>query len=128
MSLPSPRSGPPASSPPTNQWLDMNRIASIPILAAVLIGLVSCSQSKGPPRKACYPVKGQLTVRGQPAEGAVIMFQPEGANPDEWPVGYPRATVGADGKFEVATYGDNDGAPAGDYKVLINWPAPGDPN
>jgi hypothetical protein len=29
--------------------------------------------------------------------------------------------VGADGAFQVSTYGKNDGAPAGDYAVSFVW-------
>ena len=55
------------------------------------------------------------------------MFQPRDANPADWS-GYPRATVGADGTFQVSTYGENDGAPAGDYVILISWEAPNPTN
>jgi hypothetical protein len=89
-------------------------------LSAACFG--ACSGTSGPPKKVCYPVKGELSVKGQPAEGALIVLRPQGdANPDEWSAGFPRAHVKADGKFEVGTYGDNDGAPAGDYIVLVSW-------
>jgi hypothetical protein len=95
-------------------------------LAILIAGitLASCSQTSGPPKKVCYPVKGELTVKGQPAAGALVIFQPPGANSAEWSAGYPRATVAADGTFEVGTYADNDGAPAGDYNLAITWMIP----
>jgi hypothetical protein len=34
----------------------------------------------------------------------------------------PRADAGEDGSFALSTYGENDGAPAGDYIVTMNWP------
>ena len=40
----------------------------------------------------------------------------------------PAATTAADGKFEVGTYGDNDGAPAGDYVLSVSWSAPNPQN
>src|SRR5205809_954396 len=65
----------------------------------------------------------------KPAEGALVILRPQqDANPDDWSAGFPRANVGADGKFEVGTYGDNDGAPAGDYIVLVSWIAPNPQN
>jgi hypothetical protein len=88
-----------------------------------------CSQSSGPPKKVCYPVKGELLVKDKPAEGATVVFRPQGEpNQDEWSSGFPRAYVGADGKFQVGTYGDNDGAPAGDYVLLVSWMAPNPQN
>jgi hypothetical protein len=32
--------------------------------------------------------------------------------------------VQPDGSFTVSTYGDNDGAPAGDYTVAVTWEDP----
>ncbi|HEX5102954.1 MAG TPA: hypothetical protein VFV87_04040 [Pirellulaceae bacterium] len=90
----------------------------------LLIGLlhVSGCGSGGPPRKTCFPVRGQLFVADQPADGAMIYFQPQdGSPPEEWTSGYPRARVAADGSFEVSTYADRDGAPAGDYVLLVQW-------
>src|SRR6185295_11508411 len=64
-----------------------------------------------------------------PAAGAIVVFQPAGGgNRDEWFAGYPQATVGTDGTFHVVTYGNTDGAPAGDYIVLVTWPGERDPN
>ncbi len=101
----------------------------IPLLMVICAAVqtIGCS-SGGPPKKVCYPVKGELTVGGKPAEGATVMLQPKDANPTDWSAGYPRATVGADGKFQVSTYGENDGAPAGDYVILITWEAPNPAN
>jgi hypothetical protein len=101
------------------------------LLAAAVVSLLAggCSGPSGPAKKACYPVKGQLLVQGKPADGALLIFQPkENANPAEWAAGYPHATAGADGKFEVSTYADHDGAPAGDYVVLVSWIVPNPQN
>ena len=59
-----------------------------------------------------------------------MILQPrENAKVEDWPSGFPHATAGADGRFEVGTYGERDGAPAGDYVVLVRWPdAPADPS
>jgi hypothetical protein len=84
-----------------------------------------CSGAGGRAKKTCYPVKGQLLVQGKPAEGALVILHPkDDANSAEWSTGFPRGTTGADGKFELATYADNDGAPAGDYVVLVSWTTP----
>src|SRR5262245_66458148 len=95
-----------------------SRLKSILLLVCAAILFVGCPQA-GAKKKVCYPVRGELTVAGKPADGATVILQPKEANRDEWSDGYPRATVGADGKFQVSTYGENDGAPAGDYIVLV---------
>ena len=105
----------------------MPRLIALPVILSAGLAIAGCSPG-GPAKKVCYPVKGELTVRGKPAEGATVIFQPWDANPADWSAGYPRATVGADGKFQVSTYGENDGAPAGDYVILVTWEAPNPTN
>lgn len=88
-----------------------------------------CSGSSGPSKKVCYPVHGQLLVQGKPAEGVLLIFQPkDNPNTADWPTGFPHATTTADGKFEIGTYTDNDGAPAGDYVVIATWTVPNPQN
>jgi hypothetical protein len=101
-------------------------LSAVVLLGAALF-TVGCSGG-GPPKKVCYPVKGELTVGGKPAEGATIILQPREANPTDWSAGFPRATVGGDGKFQVSTYGENDGAPVGEYVILVTWEAPNPTN
>ncbi len=99
----------------------MFRVHSWFLLCGLAIGVCSCSKPSGPAQKVCYPTKGQVMVGTQPAAGAMVIFHPEGSTPEEWTGGYPRARVGGDGTFELETYGDKDGAPAGDYRVLVTW-------
>jgi hypothetical protein len=92
------------------------------LLVGFAMAFSGCTKSAGPPKKVCYPVKGELLVSGKPAEGALVILRPQPeANADEWSAGFPRGRVGADGKFDVETYGEKDGAPAGDYIMLISW-------
>jgi hypothetical protein len=99
------------------------------LFAAVVAAILGCSSQKGPPKKVCYPVKGELYVKDKPAEGAVIIFRPQQDNdPATWSAGFPRANVGPDGKFAVSTYAENDGAPAGDYALGITWAMPNPKN
>jgi hypothetical protein len=104
-----------------------SRLSSILLLVCAALLFVGCSQS-GLKKKVCYPVRGELTVAGKPADGATVILQPKEANREEWSEGFPRATVGADGKFQVSTYGENDGAPAGDYIILVSWLVPNPAN
>jgi hypothetical protein len=67
-----------------------------------------------------YPVTGIVNVDGRPAEGAMVIFCPvEGAENllRERPFGI----TGSDGKFLLTTIEKDDGAPAGTYKILVQW-------
>ena len=82
--------------------------------------LASCSSKYGdhPP----YPTSGQILVDGQPVpKGVQVTFFHEGDWGEKTIV--PMALTDDEGKFEMTTYGTNDGAPAGDYKVTVEWPA-----
>jgi hypothetical protein len=105
----------------------MNRRSAARFLgAAVLAGsLIGCGGEAG--RLPVYPVKGQVRLDGQPAEGAFVVLHPisgpaaEGDRRTGEPL-KPRASVRADGGFEVSTYDAGDGAPVGQYAVTIEWP------
>jgi hypothetical protein len=85
-------------------------------LATLLIALPGCS-SDG--RKKVYPVRGQILVDGKPAFEATVMFQPvDNAAPDRV---NPTGMTDADGRFAISSYVKGDGAPPGDYIVLIEW-------
>lgn len=92
------------------------------LVATACLGLTACSGDSSS-NKQCFPAKGKLTIKSQPAAGAMITLRPQGGgNPEEWTAGYPRGLVQADGSFELETYGEKDGAPAGDYVALVIWP------
>jgi len=81
------------------------------------LAFASCTKSS----VKLYPVHGQVLFKDQPAEGAQVVFRPaqesgEGQNP---PMAY--GTVEKDGKFSLRTEPHGEGAPAGDYVVLITW-------
>ena len=106
----------------------MSRLPLPLLVVCVAVQVSGCSRSSGPAKKVCYPVKGEVTVGGKPADGATVILQPKDGNADEWSAGFPRAKVGADGKFQASTYGENDGAPAGEYVILISWEVPNPTN
>ncbi len=106
----------------------MNRCTALSRLAGLLsaLGMVlvaaSCHSSKrDQPGKPLHPVRGLVFVQGKPAVGAEVLFIPENepADPKD---PRPRATVESDGSFKLSTYGAHDGAPAGNYRVIITWP------
>lgn len=107
-----------------------------PILLLLLIGFFAsgCNRST----MKLYPVKGKVTYKGQPANGAQIVFRPvnEAAEAPEasdktpaTPTATSYGTVDADGNFSLRTDPYGEGAPPGEYNVLITWNAtdPEDP-
>jgi hypothetical protein len=89
---------------------------------------LSCDKS----RVSVYPVRGAVLCKGRAAAGAFVIFHPV-TESEAIQRMRPHAVVGPDGTFALMTYRDGDGAPAGDYRVTIEWPAedprnPSDPN
>ena len=68
-----------------------------------------------------YPVSGTVTVDGQPAFGAkvVLIGTEDKFNEKGSPI--PTATVEDDGTFRLTSFEVGDGAPDGDYRVIIIW-------
>jgi len=71
-------------------------------------------------QKPVHPVKGSVTVGGQSAVAAFVLFTPVNEPPDAKDP-RPRAEVKEDGSFAISTYGTEDGAPLGEYIVTITW-------
>jgi hypothetical protein len=106
---------------------DGMRVTRLPIIggrcalaAACLVlavGLVGCGgNSKG---VTLYTVRGKVLYKGEPAEGADVVFQLKNdTNKDPL---RPTGKVRSDGSFLLSTFRLDDGAPAGDYGVLIRW-------
>src|SRR5277367_6459881 len=87
------------------------------LFAVMVAALAGCS---GSDRKKLYPVNGAVFVQGQPAVGARVFFSPA-ENPADPRALRPFAIVDKDGAFRLTTYTAYDGAPAGDYVVIITW-------
>lgn len=71
---------------------------------------------------ARYPVHGAVHIDNAPADGVMVVFCPVGGS-EEVQKTRPFGFTDAEGKFELTTIKKGDGAPAGDYKVLAQWPA-----
>jgi hypothetical protein len=91
-------------------------------LLAFLLGAVALAGC-GSDRLALYDVTGKVLVDGQPAEGAIIIFYPVDAS-EQLAALRPAGKATASGDFELTTYEPADGAPAGQFKVLVKWPSP----
>lgn len=104
-----------------NLLLKRRRQPAIILLLAAACG--GCGQA---PREtaAVFPVEGRFTVNGKPAGGALVSFIPLTA-PAEGRRAIPsQARADANGVFQLTTFHTADGAPEGDYKVTLYWPAP----
>ena len=93
------------------------RFPLVGILGLLIVPMsIGCSSGK----LAMYPVTGQVLVDKKAAPGVMVIFCPvEGseAAKKQRPVG----NTDADGKFHLTTLRPNDGAPLGQYKVLVQW-------
>jgi hypothetical protein len=87
----------------------------------LLVTAAGCGAKQDPNRLPVFPTKGQVTFQGKPATGALVVLHPKVATPQNESV-RPRAYVKDDGSFELSSYESNDGAPAGDYAVVLVWP------
>ncbi len=86
------------------------------LAAGLALSSLSCGTSGDKP---VYPVRGQAFFQGKPMAGALVLFQP--VNDPDPRAPRPRGRVDKEGAFTLSTYKANDGAPAGDYVVTIDW-------
>ena len=91
----------------------------LPVAMAMCVGL-SLSACSSDERVATHPVHGRVLVADQPAAGAFLVFHPTGA-PTSGEIARPAAQVRPDGSFDLSTFDEADGAPAGDYAVTVEW-------
>jgi hypothetical protein len=88
------------------------------VLLAFLLTLPCCSCA-GAKHKPVFPVQGKVLFKGKPTPKAVVFFHPLTNSEENEPM--PRGVVGADGTFQISTYGVKDGAPPGHYTISIVW-------
>jgi hypothetical protein len=93
------------------------------VFISALLGL-GCAKS--PDRPTVYPVSGKLLVNGNPAIRAEVVLVPLNVSASQgpaWKQLRPTAIVEADGSFRPTTFSQHDGAPAGQYAVIVTWPS-----
>ena len=75
-----------------------------------------CGCSNGP--EPTYSVQGVVTVDDVPLEGGSILFEPVEPVPGG---NYysARGTIDAAGRYELSTFGEQDGAVAGKHYVMV---------
>lgn len=93
------------------------RLAPAIVLTTLIAGCADPTLERTP----TFRVSGTLTHQGRPMSGAFVTLHPVSPVTD-FPT--PRGSVGADGSLRVSTYTANDGAPAGDYLITVEWYKP----
>lgn len=98
-----------------------------PLAIVVWWGLMGCGKENDP--LPTHPVKGQLTLEGHPVAGAEIWLVPQDSNEavkNAKRTIRPYAKTQADGTFTITSYYTDDGAPAGDYAIMVLGPGSSD--
>ena len=97
-------------------FMVQSRVMAVGLCASIWLSSLGCSGgTKGPD---LYPVSGKVTFQGKPLAGAKLMFISAAEDPKKPPAERPAAETDAEGSYEL-TWGDEAGAPAGKYKVMI---------
>lgn len=98
------------------RFLGVRGVVRTGVLLAVAVSLCGCGRAKKP-WEFVHPVQGQVIYKGKPLADANITLIPV----DQEIPGTvrPTARTDSDGAFVVGTYSQADGAPAGEYKVLV---------
>jgi hypothetical protein len=92
------------------------------LVAALATQLVGCGSR--PTRSPAYPVHGEISCGGKPCVGVrAFLMRTDGKSIPEAPMN-PRAISDADGRFAFTTYDNGDGAPEGEYFVMLQWATP----
>jgi len=88
-------------------------------LGLVLAVLPGCSGSP----EATQPVEGLVTYQGEPLEGGAVLFDmvtPTGSGKRYT----ARARIDSQGRYSLSTFGEEDGAVAGRYRVAVSGKEP----
>lgn len=92
-------------------------------LAASLFS--GCSDSDGWKART-NPATGTLSINGEIPVNAIVQLMPVDQPVDSSGT-RPFGRVRDDGTFALTTYEPGDGAPLGEYHLLVAWPQPGNP-
>lgn len=76
--------------------------------------LGGCGPSRKPGEKPTFPVTGEVTYKGKPLAGASIFFMSHDEGTQQ-----AFGTTDEQGRFQLTTYNQNDGAAEGSYNVVV---------
>ena len=85
------------------------------------LAVVAClaAQGCGSRGPELYPASGTVRfANGDPVRSGTVEFVPTS------PGTSPRGRIGREGRFRIGTFANDDGAPAGDYRVVVVQPLP----
>jgi hypothetical protein len=98
------------------------RRAALALLAAMFVSTVGCGSGQDPDRLPVFPTVGKVSFKGSVPQGAyVALYSKSNAKAPNGQVVVPNAEVQPDGSFAFSSYAANDGAPAGDYALTVEW-------
>jgi hypothetical protein len=91
------------------------------VISFILDFLAGCSNNSQPKglRLPVHPVRGKITYKGKPMNGAMITFNREGATKTTI---MPSGLSDSEGNYTLTSYIVSDGAPSGKYNVTVYWP------
>ena len=84
--------------------------------ALMVLAMGGCSGSKS----KAVPAAGQVFFEGKPLANAQVVLIPVGdkAQPE---AAHPVGITDEQGRFQLTSFKERDGAPAGEYTVLVQW-------
>jgi len=94
----------------------MSRSFSLSRTSVFIILGVAIGAGCNPPLPPMAPVKGTVTLNGQPVTSGQVAFVPAD---DKTGAGLSAGTIGSDGTYEIHT-ANQSGAPLGKYKVTVS--------
>jgi hypothetical protein len=94
-------------SPLRHRWA-----VSLGLLTLLTVGCATRPEAEQPP---AVPAGGKVTVGDRPVPNAMVMFYRGGETE------VASATTDEAGQFVLSTYGDGDGVPLGEYKVVVTF-------
>ncbi len=93
------------------------KVSSAAILLTALF-MMGCGSGK----PETVPASGKVVFNKSTAPvGALVVFHPTDPNLEKKIGGKPFGRVQEDGSFKLSTYGEDDGAPEGEYGVTVDW-------
>ncbi len=100
--------------------VNMLRMGTMGLLLVMVLSAIGCKKEAViGDRVPVVPVKGIVTVDGEPVESVAVTCVPVGGKSESLPAS--SALTDKEGKFEIGTFEGGDGAPPGEYKLIFKW-------
>ncbi len=93
----------------------LSRLFGWVLLSCSILIATSCGKKEPP----VFGLRGQVLYEGKPVPHAFVVLHPLHESPAR--AVRPTASTDKDGWFVLSSYHAEDGAPAGDYAVTVEW-------